>query len=75
MSLNINSFANYLNGNYILICTSNSVEKSAVNELLLYKQDLKIDISSRGCYIGLYNGLIIIHLSGDCGHSQEYSIS
>jgi hypothetical protein len=74
MKFNLENFKNILNKNYFLVATSNSLEKNAVNERLDFKIKLELDLKSNGCYIGLIDGNIIIHISGTSGIVAETSI-
>lgn len=75
MKIKLENFKDKLSNNYFLLITSNSVEKEAVNEVLTSKIKVDIDLNCKGCYIGLFDSNIIIHLSGTSGVASEDSIS
>ncbi|WP_053397293.1 MULTISPECIES: 5'-methylthioadenosine/S-adenosylhomocysteine nucleosidase family protein [Vibrio] len=75
MKIQITDYYDVLNENYILICTSNSVEKDAVNNLLTNRRELEVNLNTSGCSIGLLSNRFVIHLSGESGIGKVKSIS
>ncbi len=73
--IQINRQAQALNDNYILILTSNSVEKEAVNALLRDKRTATIGIETAGCSLGTLAGRFALHVTGDCGVSKRRSVA
>jgi len=71
----IYNYIEVLKKNYVLICTSNSVEKKAVNMIMRNRCELTVGFDSLGCFIGLINGEFAIHLSGESGVGRSKSIS
>ena len=63
MKIQITDYYDVLNENYVLICTSNSLEKDAVNRLLSNRRELEVDMNTSGCSIGLLSNRFVIHLS------------
>ncbi|KFF06073.1 nucleoside phosphorylase-I family protein [Flavobacterium reichenbachii] len=74
MIIELQNFKDILNNNYILLITSNSIEKDAVNNIFLSKTKVKINLETKGCYIGLIESHIVVHLSGTSGITSEDSI-
>lgn len=64
-----------LDGNYVLLLTSNEKEKEAVNSIIQDSRRAVLKIANRGCYVGRVGGFFVIHLSGTSGISQADSIS
>lgn len=75
MKIKLENFKETLNSNYILLITSNSLEKDAVNEILIPKIKVDIDLNCKGCYIGVIENNIAVHMSGTSGVVSEDSIS
>ncbi|MFM0405017.1 hypothetical protein [Paraburkholderia aspalathi] len=63
-----------LDANYILLLTSNSVERAAVNEILRNTCEADVGRDTRGCNIGFLGGRLAIHVTGDSGISKPLSI-
>lgn len=74
MKIRLDNFRDILTGNYILLVTSNSVEKDAVNKVLAPKTKIDLDLNDKGCYIGLVENNIVVHLSGTSGVTSHDSI-
>lgn len=64
-----------LDENYLLIITTNSIEKKAVNNIIELQNKLDINIKTYGCSIGLINETFVIHVTGTSGVSDEVSTS
>lgn len=75
MNIDIKNYFDALNENYLLVVTSNSIEKNAVNRLISNRQNITVHLSTSGCSIGLLNGMFVIHLTGTSGISTELSAS
>lgn len=75
MNVEIQNYADALNDNYLLIVTSNSREKNAVNKVIANRKNLTVHMSTGGCSIGLLDGVFVIHLTGTSGISTEHSAS
>ncbi len=74
MKIRLDNFQDTLTDNYILLLTSNSVEKDAVNKVLIPKTKIDLDLNDKGCYIGLIENNIVVHLSGTSGVTSHDSI-
>ena len=74
MKIKLVNFRDVLTNNYILVITSNSIEKDAVNKILAPKTKINLDLNNTGCYIGLIENNIVIHLSGTSGIASQDSI-
>ena len=72
--LHVRLFKEALDQNYALILTSNSVEKAALNRVILPKQQAVIPQSNRGCILGIIDGIFALHVTGESGGSREHSI-
>lgn len=75
MTIKLNNFHDILNENYILLMTSNSLEKDAVNNIFKPKYKVDLNLANKGCYIGLIDRIIVVHLSGTSGVTSADSIS
>lgn len=75
MNIDIQDYYDALKNNYLLIVTSNSKEKKAVNEIMTNRKNLSVHMSTGGCSIGLLDGMFAIHLTGSSGISAEGSAS
>lgn len=64
-----------LDGNYILLLTSNSEEKKAVNAVLRNRRDSDIGIESMGCSLGTLGGRFALHVTGEGGVSKQRSVA
>ena len=64
-----------LDENFLLIITTNSTEKNAVNDIIELRNKLDIGTATYGCSIGLINELSVIHITGTSGVSDEISTS
>ena len=74
MKICIHHYFEALDNNYVLICTSNSLEKKAINERIEHRRELAVGIDSLGCCIGLINSRFVIHLSGESGFGRTKSV-
>ncbi|WGV18598.1 hypothetical protein QIY50_14030 [Pseudomonas putida] len=63
-----------LRGGYVLVFTSNSIEKKSVNDLISLRIKADIGIANVGCCLGMLNGQFILHVTGESGVSQEDSV-
>jgi nucleoside phosphorylase len=72
--IHLEDFGSVISDNYVVVLTSNSVEKAAVNEVMEVKRDAYIGILTGGCYLGLIAGRFILHISGESGISSNLSI-
>jgi len=75
MKIKLENFKDTLNNNYILLITSNSIEKDAVNRILAPKTKVDLNLNCKGCYIGVIENNIAVHISGTSGVVSEDSIS
>lgn len=75
MKIKLENFQDILEENYFLLVTSNSIEKDAVNRILNPKNKVDLKLQSKGCYIGLIDKSIVVHLSGTSGVASADSIS
>lgn len=75
MKINISDYYDVLNNNFVLVCTSNDIEKEAVNKVLTNRQNLEINMNTAGCSIGMLSDQFVVHLSGESGIGKERSIS
>ncbi len=64
-----------LNENYVLILTSNSVEKAAINEVLRNRRTADIGIKTTGCSLGTLAGRFVLHVTGESGVSKPHSVA
>jgi nucleoside phosphorylase len=64
-----------LDGNYILILTSNNKEKEAINKIINNKVSIRINKSNKGAYLGMISNTYVIHISGESGSISNTSIS
>jgi len=71
----LHNYKDVLDGRYLLLVTSNSVEKKAVNRLIQNACNLELPFSTRGCRIGQVGEHLVIHITGDCGASGEFSVA
>jgi|GEM_PF-3244576 len=63
-----------LNDNYIMVLTSNSKEKQAINLLINNRQQIDMKTDTHGCCIGQINGFFVVHITGTSGISEILSI-
>jgi len=75
LNIEIQNYVDALNDNYLLIVTSNSIEKNAVNKVIANRKNLTVHMSTGGCSIGLLDGMFVVHLTGTSGLSTEHSVS
>lgn len=75
MNIDIKNYRDALQDNYLLIVTSNSKEKDAVNKIITNKHNLSVHMPTNGCTIGLLGGVFVVHLTGSSGLSTERSAS
>lgn len=70
----IRSFKTALDGNYVLILTSSSVEKGAVRQVLGKARPVAAGRETTGCGIGLLDDRMVLHVSGRGGASDTQSV-
>lgn len=75
MKIELNRYKTILDRKYILIATSNSKEKDAINRMISFRRNIYLEIQHKGCYIGLIEDVFVIHLSGTSGMADKPSIS
>ena len=75
MQIELNRYKAVLDRKYILIATSNSKEKDAINRMISFRRNIYLEIEHKGCYIGLIEDVFVIHLSGTSGMADKPSIS
>ena len=63
-----------LHDNYILVLTTNSVEKNAVNELLALKARVNVPFEAEASRLGLCADEFVLHLTGTSGGQADGSI-
>jgi hypothetical protein len=63
-----------LEHNYCLVLTSNSVEKRAVNAVLSSRLKANVGQRTSGAYLGLLEGSLVLHISGESGVSKDRSV-
>ncbi len=64
-----------LDDNYILILTSNSEEKKAVNTVLRNRCEANIGIDTTGCSLSTLGGQFALHITGESGVSKTHSVA
>lgn len=74
MRIDVENARAALNDNYILVLTTNSIEKAAVNERLESKQRASVGVDTDGAYLGRLGGRFVLHLTGTSGAQREKSI-
>lgn len=67
--------ASALDENYILLLTSNSQEKKAVNSVLRNRRAADVGIETSGCSLGTLGGRFALHVTGESGVSKPRSIA
>jgi hypothetical protein len=70
----IQPFRSVLNDRFVLVLTSNSIEKSAVNSVLTSMHSAEIGIPRASSRIGLLGRQVVLHISGESGGSRELSV-
>lgn len=76
MDIFLPAFYDVLNNNYILLASSNSKEKKAINDKLINKRECTLTHNQNNkCYIGMLENTFVIHLTGSSGISATDSIS
>lgn len=63
-----------LDKNFILLLTSNSKEKIAINSLINNMHKVTIEENNRGAYLGMVGNVFVLHLSGESGTISNFSI-
>lgn len=63
-----------LDGNYVLVLTTNSVESGAVRSIIKHASKAEIGRETRGARIGLIGGRFCVHLNGASGAQENCSI-
>jgi nucleoside phosphorylase len=74
ITIDIRHYGPALNNNYVLILTSNSIEKEAVNHIIDKHCAATTGVPDRGCRIGFINDRLTLHISGESGGSRLFSI-
>ena len=74
MNVDIQNYYDALEKNYLLIVTSNSKEKSAVNKIIDNRKNITAHMSTGGLSIGLIGGVFVVHLTGSSGIQSEASV-
>ncbi|CAM6774143.1 5'-methylthioadenosine/S-adenosylhomocysteine nucleosidase [Enterobacter asburiae] len=71
----ISEYKKNLENNFILLLTSNSKEKLAINKIL--KNTIRVSLSEKnnGAYLGMIGNVFVLHLSGESGTISNRSIS
>lgn len=64
-----------LDKNYLLLLTSNSEEKKAVNAVLRNLRTAEIGCETAGCSLGTLGGRFVLHVTGESGVSKPRSIA
>lgn len=72
--INVSQFRLALDQNYVLLLTSNSVEKAAVDNIIEKRTRAFFENSDRGCSIGFIGDRIVLHVTGESGGSRDKSI-
>lgn len=73
--IHIARYAHALNENYVLILTSNSEEKKAVNAVLRNRREANVAQETIGCSLGMLGGRFALHVTGESGVSKDRSIA
>jgi nucleoside phosphorylase len=74
ITIQIRSHAQELDGNYVLLLTSNSVERDAVNGIMDSLRDADVGRATRGSRIGFLGRSVALHVTGESGVSKRLSI-
>ena len=64
-----------LNENYLLLLTSNSEEKKAVNAVLRSRRNADVGCETAGCSLGTLGGRFALHVTGESGVSKPRSVA
>lgn len=72
--MKLEDHSHVLRSGYVIVFTSNSVEKKSVNDLIGLRVKADIGIANVGCSLGVLNGRFILHVTGESGVSQEDSV-
>jgi nucleoside phosphorylase len=72
--ISIREHAPALDGGYILLLTSNSEEKKAINSILANARSATIGADTRGCSLGMVADRFVVHITGESGLSKPASI-
>jgi nucleoside phosphorylase len=72
--IDILSAKNALHNNYILLLTTNSIERKAVNDALEHTTRATVSAAHRGANLGLIDDHFCIHLTGDAGASAPINV-
>ena len=75
MKIKLQNHFDILDDNYVLICTSNKIEKDAVNRIINHRHELEANMNTLGCSIGLLNDKFVVHLTGESGMESDIAIS
>ena len=73
-AIDVRHFGGALDNNYVLILTSNSVEKARVNQVIDEQRKAATGIQDRGSKIGFIGQRVVLHVSGESGGSRPGSI-
>ncbi|MCB3709507.1 hypothetical protein H5778_13450 [Klebsiella pneumoniae] len=71
----LSEYKDALENNFILLLTSNSKEKLALNQILKNQKKVLIHEKHNGAYFGTIGNVFVLHLSGESGTISERSIS
>lgn len=74
IKIQIENHANELDANYILLLTSNAIERKAVNNVLHKLCEADVGRDTRGCNIGFLGRRLALHVTGDSGISKPLSV-
>ncbi|MGP2520693.1 hypothetical protein ACTUSX_12505 [Pantoea ananatis] len=72
--MRISDYKKILDKNYILLLTSNSKEKAAINSIITNFHKVTIVEKNRGAYLGMIGNIFVLHLSGESGTISNFSI-
>ncbi|QNK70422.1 hypothetical protein [Variovorax sp. PAMC26660] len=75
LRVHVHRYTAALVDNYVLILTSNSHEKNAVNTVLKHRARADIGLAHRGCSFGVLGGRLVLHVTGDSGVSKDLSVA
>jgi hypothetical protein len=72
--IDVMTFKDGLQDNYVLVLTSNSVERTAVNEIIQKRKPASIREPNQGCALGFIANQLVLHLTGESGGSGVASV-
>lgn len=64
-----------LDKNYVLLLTSNSEEKKAINAVLRSRRGADIGMETARCSLGTLGGRFALHVTGESGVSKPRSVA